>query len=222
MRSKEEAHDYRYFPEPDLLPVVIDESWIERVRAALPELPDAKRRRFREQYGLGAYDAALLTSTRALADYFEKAAAGGIAPKRVANWIQTEVLALLNARNLDIEASPLAPAALAGLLRLVESGTLSGKMAKDVFAAMAESGESAPEVVARLGLRQITGDASLRPVVERIVARHPAEVAKYRGGKTKLLGFFVGQVMRETRGQANPSELESLFRQILGEPDSTG
>ncbi len=215
MRSKEEAHDYRYFPEPDLPPLVVDDGWIDAVRAALPELPDAKRERFQEAYGLSTYDAGVLTGTRALADYYESAAAGGADPKKVANWIQTELLGLLNARGLEIDAAPLHPERLGELVRLVDDGTLSGKMAKEVFAAMAETGDSASVVVRKLGLEQISDAASLQPWVDRVVREHPDEVRRYREGKTKLMGFFVGQVMRETRGQANPSELESLLRKAL-------
>ena len=221
MRSKEEAHDYRYFPEPDLLPLVLDEAWIERVRAALPELPDAKRGRFRRAYGLGDYDAAVLTATRPLAEYYERSAAAGADPKRLANWIQTELLGLLNVRGADISAAPITSEHLGELVRLVDDGTLSGKMAKQVFAAMAASGEAAAVVVERLGLRQISGADALGPVVDEILAAHPDELRRYRAGKTQLFGFFVGQVMRATRGQANPTELEAMLRDALDDPDAT-
>ena len=220
MRSKEEAHDYRYFPEPDLPPLVVDDAWIARVRAALPELPDAKRERLAAQYGLNDYDARGLTASRALADYFEAAVAAGGPPKKIANWVLSELLAVLNERGVEIDASPVPAANLSELVQLIEAGTLSGKMAKDVFAAMLASGERAGTVVERLGLRQIGDADALRPIVERIVAANPREVEKYRGGKAQLLGFFVGQIMKETRGQANPEEVNRLLRELLGPPAS--
>jgi aspartyl-tRNA(Asn)/glutamyl-tRNA(Gln) amidotransferase subunit B len=216
MRSKEEAHDYRYFPEPDLLPLILDTAWLERVRAALPELPDSKRERFQVQYGLGRYDAHVLTGTRALADYYESAVGAGGDPKRLANWVQTELLGLLNARGIGIEASPISAASLSELVRLVEADRISGKMAKDVFAEMQRSGEAAGSIVERRGLEQISDRTALLPVVQRILEANPGEVEKYREGKTKLLGFFVGQAMKATRGQANPQELEQLLRESLG------
>jgi aspartyl-tRNA(Asn)/glutamyl-tRNA(Gln) amidotransferase subunit B len=218
MRSKEEAHDYRYFPEPDLLPLVVDAAWLERIRAALPELPDAKRGRFVRQYGLPAYDAGVMTATRALADYYEAAVAAGADAKLASNWIMTEVLGLLRARDLDLAQSPVAPPALAGLLGMVRDGTLSGKMAKDVWAAMVESGEEAPAVVARLGLRQIRDAGALLAVIDRVLAANAPEIAKYRAGKTTVFGHFVGQVMKETRGQANPAEVNRLLRERLDAP----
>jgi aspartyl-tRNA(Asn)/glutamyl-tRNA(Gln) amidotransferase subunit B len=216
MRSKEEAHDYRYFPEPDLLPLILDTAWLERVRAALPELPDSKRERFQVQYGLGRYHAHVLTGTRALADYYESAVGAGGDPKRLANWVQTELLGLLNARGIGIEASPISAASLSELVRLVEADRISGKMAKDVFAEMQRSGEAAGSIVERRGLEQISDRTALLPVVQRILEANPGEVEKYREGKTKLLGFFVGQAMKATRGQANPQELEQLLRESLG------
>ena len=216
MRSKEEAHDYRYFPEPDLVPLGLDATWIESVRAALPELPDAKRVRFESAYRLPSKDATTLVGTRALADYYESTVAAGADPKLAANWILTELLALLNERGLEPAQSPLDPGGLAALVRLVSDGTLSGKMAKEVFAAMIETGESAAAAVERLGLRQIHDLGALLAVVEGVLAAHPAEVAKYRSGKTNLFAFFVGQVMKETRGQGNPAEVNRLLREKLG------
>jgi aspartyl-tRNA(Asn)/glutamyl-tRNA(Gln) amidotransferase subunit B len=215
MRSKEEAHDYRYFPEPDLLPLDVDAAWLERVRQALPELPDAKRARFVRQYGLPAYDAGVLTASRALADYYEMAVAAGADAKLASNWIMTELLALLNERGLDIGASPIDAAALAGLVRLVQDGTLSSKMAKDVWAAMAASGDAAAIVVERLGLRQIHDTGELGAVIERVLGANAAQVEKYRAGKSNLFGHFVGQVMKETRGQANPAEVNRLLHERL-------
>ena len=216
MRSKEEAHDYRYFPEPDLVPLVLDDDWIESVRAALPELPDAKRARFVSQYGLPGYDAGVLTASRALGAYYEQVVAAGAAPKQASNWMMTELLALLRDRGVEIEAAPIAAPDLAGLVKRVEDGTLSGKMAKEVFAEMAASGEDADRVVARLGLQQIRDPGALGAVIDRVLEANPGQVAKYRAGKTKLFGFFVGLVMQETRGQANPSEVNRLLDERLG------
>jgi aspartyl-tRNA(Asn)/glutamyl-tRNA(Gln) amidotransferase subunit B len=216
MRSKEEAHDYRYFPEPDLVPLRLEAAFIESVRAALPELPDAKRARFESAYRLSHRDAATLVATRALADYYEGVVAAGADPKLAANWILTELLAHLNEQGLEISQSPLPAAGLAELVRLVGDGTLSGKMAKEVFAAMLASGEGATAVVERLGMRQIHDPQALLAVVERVLAAHADEVAKYRGGKANLFGFFVGQVMKETRGQGNPGEVNRLLREKLG------
>jgi len=215
MRSKEEAHDYRYFPEPDLVPLAISDAWLREIEGALPELPDAKRVRFEAEYRLPAYDASVMTSSRALADYYEAAVAAGGDPKLLANWILTEVLALVHERGLEIEGSPVGPQALSELVRLVSKGTLSGKMAKEVFAEMVRTGDNAPAVVERLGLRQIRDPGELGAVVDRVLAGSAAEVEKYRAGKTSLLGHFVGLVMKETRGQANPGEVNRLLREKL-------
>jgi aspartyl-tRNA(Asn)/glutamyl-tRNA(Gln) amidotransferase subunit B len=215
MRSKEEAHDYRYFPEPDLVPLVVDDAWLDEIRRGLPELPDAKRARFQSQYGLPAYDAGVMTATRALADYYETAVAAGADAKLASNWIMTEVLALVKERGVDLDASPVGAQALAALVRLVAAGTLSGKMAKDVFAEMVASGEAPAVVVARLGLKQIDDSGALLPLVEQVLAENPSEVAKYRAGKTQVLGHFVGQIMKRTRGQANPGEVNRLLREKL-------
>ena len=215
MRSKEDAHDYRYFPEPDLLPLVVDAAWLETVRSALPELPDAKRARFQSQYQLPVYDAAVMTSSRALAAYYEAAVAAGADPKPASNWILTEVLALVNARGVDISQSPVGPAALAGLVAMVGDGTLSSKMAKDVWAAMVETGEDARTVVQRLGLEQIHDAGALLAVIDKVLAANAGQVEKYRAGKTAVLGHFVGQVMKETRGQANPAEVNRLLLERL-------
>jgi len=215
MRLKEEAHDYRYFPEPDLVPLALDAAWIDAVRAGLPELPNAKRTRFETAYHLPPQDATTLVATRSLADYYESTVAAGAEPKLAANWILGEVLALLNERGVDPSQSPLAPAGLAELVRLVSDGTLSGKMAKDVFAGMIESGAPATSVVERLGLRQIHDSGALLAVIEAVLAANQSEVAKYRAGKTNLFGFFVGQVMKETRGQGNPGEVNRLLHEKL-------
>lgn len=215
LRSKENAHDYRYFEEPDLPPLDVDDAWLERVRKSLPELPETKRARFVSQFGLPAYDAGVLAATRPVADYYETVVAAGAEPKLASNWIMTEVLALLNERGLEIAASPIGPGALAELVRLVQDRTLSSKMAKDVWAAMVESGEGASAVVERLGLRQIHDEGALVAVVERVLGANAAQIEKYKSGKTNLFGHFVGQVMRETRGQANPEAVNRLLRERL-------
>jgi aspartyl-tRNA(Asn)/glutamyl-tRNA(Gln) amidotransferase subunit B len=216
MRGKEEAHDYRYFPDPDLLPLVIDEEWIERVRRSLPELPEARKARFVAQHGLPAYDAGILTSDRELADYFEACLQSFPHPKPVSNWIMGALLALLNAQGVSIGQSPIAAAALAGLLRLIETGAISAKTAKTVFDEMAASGKSAQAIVAAKGLSQISDTGAIETVIQNVLAGNPKEVEAYRGGKTKLMGFFVGEVMKATRGQANPKTVNELLRKLLG------
>jgi aspartyl-tRNA(Asn)/glutamyl-tRNA(Gln) amidotransferase subunit B len=215
MRGKEEAHDYRYFPDPDLLPLVIDEEWIERVSRGLPELPEARRARFIRQHGLPAYDAGVLTADRELADYFEECLQSFPDPKPVSNWVMGPLLGLLNAGGLAIEQSPIPAAGLAALLRLVDSGAISAKTAKTVFDEMAASGQSAEAIVAEKGLTQISDAEAIEMLVREIVARHPKEVQAYRGGKTKLMGFFVGEVMKATRGQANPKTVNAILSKLL-------
>jgi aspartyl-tRNA(Asn)/glutamyl-tRNA(Gln) amidotransferase subunit B len=212
MRGKEEAHDYRYFPDPDLLPLVIDAGWIERLRQSLPELPDARRARFVEQYGLPAYDAGVLTSDRDLADYFEACLADFPQPKPVSNWIMGPLLGLLNAQGIATDRSPVAASDLAGLLKLVDNGAISAKIAKTVFDEMAVSGKTAAAIVAAKGLSQINDTGAIEAVVQDVLDRNPEEVAAYRGGKTKLIGFFVGEVMKATRGQANPKAVNEILR----------
>ncbi len=216
MRSKEEAHDYRYFHDPDLLPVVIEPDWIEAVRDTLPELPDARRARFRDGYGLSAQDADLLCSSRDLADYFEGVADRHGDPKTAANWVIGPVLRRLNQDAAPpIADAPVPPDRLADLLALVRGGTISNNIAKDVFDEMWDTGKPPGAVVAEKGLEQITDTAALEARVDEILAAHPAEVAAYRGGKKKLMGFFVGQVMRATRGKANPKLVNELLRDRL-------
>jgi len=215
MRGKEEAHDYRYFPDPDLLPLVIDEAWIEVAKKSLPELPAAKKKRFMEQYELPAYDAQLLTSDRALADYFEDCTREFHQPKKVSNWVMGSLLGLLNAQEKTIEDSPVSAVDLARLLALVEDGIISGKIAKSVFDEMAQTGKPAQQIVEEKGLVQITDTGALTDVVLKIISSHPKEVEAYKNGKTKLLGFFVGQIMKETRGQANPKMVNEILKQKL-------
>jgi aspartyl-tRNA(Asn)/glutamyl-tRNA(Gln) amidotransferase subunit B len=216
MRGKEEAHDYRYFPDPDLLPLVIDDEWIDTVTKSLPELPDTKKKRFMDQYGLPSYDAELMTSDRSLADYFEDCSRQFAQPKKVSNWIMGSLLGLLHAQDKTIEESPVSAGDLAGLLGLVEEGAISGKIAKTVFEEMAQTGKPARQIVEEKGLIQITDTDAIEDLVAQVVARHPQEVEAYQNGKTKLLGFFVGQVMQATRGQANPKMVNEILKDKLG------
>ena len=216
MRGKEEAHDYRYFPDPDLLPLVIDEDWIESIKKSLPELPDQKRKRFMDQFGLPSYDAELLTSDRELADYFEDCVRLFPQPKPVSNWVMGSLLGMLNARGQGIDASPVSPQDLARLLALVEEGVISGKIAKAVFDEMAQTGNPARQIVAEKGLVQITDTDAIDDVISKVIAGNPTEVEAFKNGKTKLMGFFVGQVMRETKGQANPKLVNEILKRKLG------
>jgi len=215
MRGKEEAHDYRYFPDPDLLPLVIDKEWIEDSRASLPELPDAKRQRFISDYGLPPDDATLLTSSRAMADYFEACAKLFPEPKTVCNWVAGPLLAKLNEEKRTIEESPVPAERLAELLRLIDSGVISGKIAKTVFEEMASTGKEPQTVVQEKGLVQITDKDEIAEVIKQVFADHGKEVSDYKAGKTKLFGFFVGQVMKATRGKANPKLVNDMLRQVL-------
>ncbi|MFQ6672546.1 MAG: Asp-tRNA(Asn)/Glu-tRNA(Gln) amidotransferase subunit GatB [Candidatus Tectimicrobiota bacterium] len=215
MRGKEEAHDYRYFPEPDLVPLVIDEAWVEEIRSTLPELPDAKRARFESDYGLPAYDATVLTASRALADYYEAAATAGEDPKMVSNWVMSELLGLLNRDGKEITESPVTPASLAGLLRLVADGAISGKTAKEVFEEMYATGRTAEAIVTERGLEQISDADALETVVAQVLADNPDAVERFRSGKTQVIGFLVGQVMKATQGQANPQVVNELLRRKL-------
>ncbi len=216
MRGKEEAHDYRYFPDPDLVPLVIDEAWINEVRATLPELPDKRMARFVEAYALSEYDARVLTSSRELADYFEDCAKQVKTPKLAANWVMGDLLGLLNAEGKEIDASPVPASQLAELLRLIEDNLISGRIAKTVFAEMVKSGKAPMRIVEERGLVQVTDESAIKEAVDRVLANNPGEVEKYRGGKTKLFGFFVGQVMKETKGKANPQMVNRLLKRRLG------
>ena len=215
MRSKEEAHDYRYFPDPDLLPLVIDEDWIETVRKNLPELPAEKKKRFVADYGLPPYDAEILTSDRDLAQYFENCLQGFNQPKPVSNWIMGSLLGLLNAEGKSIDQAPISAPDLARLLKLIDNGTISGKIAKTVFDEMAKSGKSPQSIVEDKGLVQISDSSAIEDIISKVLAGCSAEVEAYRNGKTKLLGFFVGQVMKETRGKANPKMVNEILKKKL-------
>jgi aspartyl-tRNA(Asn)/glutamyl-tRNA(Gln) amidotransferase subunit B len=216
MRGKEEAHDYRYFPDPDLVPVKIDNAWMDSVKAELPELPDAKCARFEEQYGLTGYDAGVLTTSRSLADYFEECVALFPSPKIVSNWVMVELFRLLKQQDREIDACPMPPADLAELLKLIDDGTISGKMAKDILEQAYDSKKSPKEIVEEQGVAQVSDESTLSAVVEQVVEAHPEEVEKCKAGKTKILGFLVGQVMKETKGQANPKKVNELLRKALG------
>jgi aspartyl-tRNA(Asn)/glutamyl-tRNA(Gln) amidotransferase subunit B len=216
MRSKEEANDYRYFPDPDLLPVVVEEHEIAAIRAALPELPEAKRRRFIEDYGLSAYDADVLTSMRALGDYYDAVAAmTKSTPKLAANWIMGELTAALNREHLEIGASKIAPAELAALLDKIHDGTISGKIAKEIFEALWRGEGAVEEIIDKRGLRQISDSASIEALVADVLAANPEQVEQFRAGKTQVLGFLVGQVMKASQGKANPQQVNAVLRAAL-------
>ena len=215
MRSKEEANDYRYFPDPDLLPLAIDEAFIEEIRVALPELPDAKAMRFAREHGLSAYDAGALTATRKMADEFEEAVRLGIEPKLAANWFMGELSAHLNREGLDITESKVDAKRLAGLLKYIQDNTISSASAKIVLTEMWESGSDANAIIESKGLRQITDTSAIESAIAAVMAANPSQLADYRSGKDKLFGFFVGQVMKATGGKANPAQLNELLRKML-------
>jgi aspartyl-tRNA(Asn)/glutamyl-tRNA(Gln) amidotransferase subunit B len=215
MRGKEEAHDYRYFPDPDLLPLVIDADRIKTVKVGLPELPADKKQRFIADYGLPSYDADILTSEKDLADYFEECVQDFDQPKQVSNWIMGALLGLLNAQAKTIDQSPIAARDLAELLELVDQGVISGKIAKTIFEEMAASSKPPRQIVEEKGLVQISDSAALEKIVAKVLAKCSAEVAAYKSGKTKLLGFFVGKVMQATRGQANPKLVNEILKKKL-------
>ncbi|WP_022949812.1 Asp-tRNA(Asn)/Glu-tRNA(Gln) amidotransferase subunit GatB [Methylohalobius crimeensis] len=216
MRAKEEANDYRYFPDPDLLPLVIDDGFVEAVRRELPELPEAKYHRFIDQYGLKPYDAEVLTASRPLSDYFEKTIElSGGDPKLCANWVMVEVAGALNKAGLDITRTPVTAERLAGLLKRIADNTISGKIAKQVFELMWESDKEADALIEEKGLKQITDTGAIEGIIDEIIANNPNQVAQYLAGKDKLFGFFVGQVMKATSGKANPQQVNELLKAKL-------
>ncbi len=216
MRSKEEANDYRYFPDPDLLPVVIDDDYVEAVRETLPELPDAKAKRFVDEYSLKAEDAGILTASRPLADYFEEAAGLTAAkPQVVANWVIGDLSGALNKEGIDIDYSRVSPEQLAGLIERIHDNTISGKIAKEVFDAMWSGEGTADEIIELRGLKQITDTSEIEAIVDEVIANNPSQVEEYKGGKDKLIGFFVGQVMKATGGKANPGAVNKLLKEKL-------
>ena len=216
MRSKEEAHDYRYFPEPDLVPIEFDKAWIEDLKTNIPELPDEKKKRFIEEYKLSDTDADLLTSEISNAEWFEQAIKLGGDPKTVGNWIKGELMKLLNEENKHIEESLLNPKQLIDMLLLIDKGTISGKIAKTVFKEMYKTGKDAETIVKEKGLVQVSDESEIEKVIDDILKGHPGEVERFRGGEAKLMGFFVGQAMKATKGKANPKVVNKLWRKKLG------
>jgi aspartyl-tRNA(Asn)/glutamyl-tRNA(Gln) amidotransferase subunit B len=217
MRSKEEAHDYRYFPDPDLLPLKLDREWIAGLQRELPELPGPRMQRFIQEYGLSDEDALLLTATPAMANYFEECAQTSGNPRASANWVMGDLAYALKNAGKAIEDSPIPSGQLAGLIRTIDSGEISGKIAKTVFEEMTRTGEEPAAIIKRMGLVQVSDEASLGAVIDRIMAANPKQLAEYRSGKTKVITFFVGQVMKETKGQANPQVVNELLKKKLVE-----
>jgi aspartyl-tRNA(Asn)/glutamyl-tRNA(Gln) amidotransferase subunit B len=215
MRSKEEAHDYRYFPEPDLPPLVISTELIESVRASMPELPDARRRRFVEQYNLSYNDASQLTNNRALADYYEEAARAANNPRAAANWIRTELLRELEAAGITADKCPVAPGELGALVRLIDEDKISGKQGKDVLIEMFSSGKSAAAIIEERGLVQVSDTGEIDSIIEQVIAASPQQLAQYRAGKEALFGFFVGQVLKASKGKANPKVVNERLKEKL-------
>jgi aspartyl-tRNA(Asn)/glutamyl-tRNA(Gln) amidotransferase subunit B len=217
MRSKEQAHDYRYFPEPDLLPLVVDAKWQAEIAKTLPELPEARRARLVKEYGITEYDAQVLTVSKSLADQFESAAKAAKNPKRVANLVQSELMGRLKARGAEIESSPISMKGIAASADLVESGAISGKMLKDLYDLCFERNKDFPEIYEEEGRPQQSSDTSaLEKIVEEILAANPKQLEQYRAGKKTMLGFFVGQVMKASKGQANPQLVNELLSKKLG------
>ncbi len=216
MRSKEHAHDYRYFPEPDLAPLRVGERWLEQVRADMPELPAQKRARFVSSYGLREYDAQVLTATRALSEYYEEAAAKSGNPKTAANWVMGDLAGALKAAGKEIGESPVSASRIAELIALIEKGEISGKLAKEIFPKMFATGESAAAIMDREGLRQISDSGALDKIVDDVIAANPKQVEQYRSGKVAVIGYLVGQAMKASRGQANPAAMTELLKKKLG------
>jgi len=215
MRGKEEAHDYRYFPEPDLVPITVEQKWIDDIKSSLPELPDAKRERFVFEYGLPEYDADMLISEKSTADWLEEAVKAGGQPKAVSNWMMGDLMRLLNEENKSIEEGPLNPKQLAEMLKLLDKGTISGKIAKTVFEEMYKTGKDAEAIVKEKGLVQVSDEGAIEKAIDEILAKNPKEVERFKAGDEKLLGFFVGQVMKAMKGQANPQVLNEILKKKL-------
>jgi len=215
-RKKESAHDYRYFPEPDLPPIVVDDAWEQRIRHQLPELPMARKQRLEAQYGLSGYDAHVITLSRNFADYYEKVVASGADPKKAANWLTVELQALLSEAKAEITACRVAPDALAALLKLIDTGEINGKIAKEVLAEMFTSGQSPDSIVQEKGLNQISDTGAIEDAVKQVIGASPNQVAQYKEGKEKVFGYFVGQVMKATQGKGNPQLVNEILRRELG------
>jgi aspartyl-tRNA(Asn)/glutamyl-tRNA(Gln) amidotransferase subunit B len=215
MRSKEQAHDYRYFPEPDLVPLRVSDHWLGEVKAGLPELPADRRDRFVSEYGLREYDAQVLSLTRATGDYFEIAAKGSGDGRTTANWVVGDLMGLLNAAGKDIESSPISAAHLGELVALINKSELSGKLAKEILPRMFETGEAAAAIMEREGLKQISDPGALEKIADEVIAANPKQVEQYKGGKVALMGFLVGQMMKASRGQANPAVVSEVLKKKL-------
>jgi aspartyl-tRNA(Asn)/glutamyl-tRNA(Gln) amidotransferase subunit B len=215
MRSKEEAHDYRYFPEPDLQPLVVSQAFIDEVRDSMPELPERRRKRFSEQYGLSFKDASQLVADRSLADYYEAAAEASGNPRAAANWVRSELLRELEAAGISAAESRVPPQELGALVRLIDEGKISGKQGKDVLVAMFKAGKTAQSIVEEQGLVQLTDTGEIDALIDSVIAANPDQVANYRAGKEALLGFFVGQVIKTSRGKANPKVVNERLRAKL-------
>jgi aspartyl-tRNA(Asn)/glutamyl-tRNA(Gln) amidotransferase subunit B len=215
MRSKEQAHDYRYFPEPDLVPLRVSDHWLGEVKAGLPELPADRRERFVSEYGLREYDAQVLSLTRATGDYFEIAAKASGDGRTTANWVVGDLMGLLNAAGNDIESSPISAVHLGELVALINKGELSGKLAKEILPKMFETGEAAAAIMEREGLKQISDTGALEKIADEVIAANPKQVEQYKGGKVALMGFLVGQMMKASRGQANPAVVSEVLKRKL-------
>lgn len=215
MRSKEEAHDYRYFPDPDLVPVVVDEAWVDKIKKTLPELPEQKRERFVTEHNLPEYDAGVLTSSKDLANYFEKCTSLLSKPKIISNWIMGDLLRELNKSNLEIQECPVSPETLVSLLKMIDEGIISGNIAKMVFEEMYQTGKEPTAIVEEKGLKQITDDKAIDEMVETVLQANQSQVEEYKGGKEKVLGFLVGQVMKLSKGKANPGAVNKLIKEKI-------
>ncbi len=215
MRTKEEAEDYRYFPDPDLLPLVVDREWIEEIRANMPELPHQRLARLMDSYGIGEYEAKIFVQNKELGDFFESAVKVTKEPKLIANWLLNDLLGLLNDKQIPLEESPVSPENLAQLVKLIKDNVISSKIGKEVIKEMVDTGKSAEQIVEEKGLKQITDESAIKSIVEEVVNQFPQEVERYRAGEEKLIGFFVGQVMKATKGKANPKVVNQLLREVL-------
>ncbi len=216
MRSKEEAHDYRYFPDPDLVPLKLDREWIEGFRAGVPELPAARAGRFVSEYGLPEYDAGVLTASKGIADYFESCVRLFNQPKTVSNWVMGELTRELNNSGTDVSASPVPPERLVGLLQMVEKGTVSLKVAREIFPELYAGGKTPEQIVQEKGLTQVSDEGALEKIIDEVLAKNPAQAAQFKEGKQQVLGFLVGQVMKASGGKANPGKVNELLKRKLG------